>query len=310
MRYEKPALPLRQQVEQWQQRGLVVPDVDRAQRYLSSIGYYRFSAYCRPFEQSSPEGQPRQHRFLPGTHFEQILQLYIFDRKLRLLMMEAIERVEVAVRTGWAHAMAMRHGPHAYMSASLFKNPWDHTRDLARVTAEVRQSDETFVQHYLNTYEDPFLPPIWVVIETMSLGTLSRWVKNTRDNTAKQEVATSLGLPTVEVLEHVLHALTPVRNTCAHHGRLWNRRLAMKLPRIKRFETSLLAPESPNWQAHYLYNYLTVLALMMGRLNPGSSWRARVARLLGTELDARFMPAMGFPADWIARPAWVLESAG
>jgi abortive infection bacteriophage resistance protein len=309
MRYEKPALSLIQQVEQWQQRGLVISDTARAQRYLSSIGYYRLSAYCQPFEQPSTEGLPRQHQFLQGTDFEQVLRLYIFDRKLRLLVMEAIERIEVAVRTGWAHAMALRHGPHAYMSASLFKNHWDHTRDLARIAGEMERSGETFVEHYLRTYEDPFLPPIWAVVETMSLGTLSRWVKNTRDNPAKQEVATSLGLPTVEVLEQVLHALTPVRNTCAHHGRLWNRRLAMTLPKIKRYRTSLVAPESPHYQAHHLYNYLTVLALMMNRLNPGSSWHARVAMLISAELEPHLLSAMGFPADWAQRPAWAKEPA-
>jgi abortive infection bacteriophage resistance protein len=307
MRYEKPALTLDEQVQRWRDRGLAVPDANRAKGYLAAIGYYRLSAYCLPFELPTPEGQSRQHQFKPDASFEQVLALYVFDRKLRLVTMEAIERIEVAVRTGWAHEMALRDGPHAHMNPALFKDPWAHMRDLARVSAEVEKSAETFVQHYRMAYDEPFLPPLWMVVETMSLGTLSRWVKNSRDNSAKMAVARTLGLPTVEVLEQVLHALTPVRNVCAHHGRLWNRRLTMSLPQIKRYWDSLVPPDSPGHQAHQIYNYLTVLALMMARLSRGSSWRERIVALLQNTPAPHFLPAMGFPTDWATRPAWRLE---
>ncbi len=304
MRYEKPALTLGQQVQRWCDRGLEVPDATRAQVYLNAIGYYRLSAYCLPFEHAAAAGLPRDHQFKPGTRFDDMLALYVFDRKLRLVVMEAIERVEVAVRTGWAHELAIRHGPHAQMNPSLFKNPWDHARDLARIATDMQGSAETFVEHYRRTYTEPYLPPLWAVVETMSLGTLSRWVKNTRDNDAKMAVARTLGLPTVDVLESVLHGLTPVRNVCAHHGRLWNRRFALTLPYIKRHRESLAAPDAPSHQAHHVYNYLTVLALMMARLSPGSGWRARTSDLLCSALPPHFIATMGFPPDWQQRPAW------
>lgn len=304
MRFTKPPVSLADQVRLMQQRGLVVADPCKAEHYLGSIGYYRLSAYCLPHEQPTPAGQPRQHSFKLGTTFEQVLSLYVFDRKLRLLVMEAIERVEVSVRTRWAHAMSMRHGAHSHMQAGLFKSPWEHTKDLARVAAEINKSQEAFVRHYCTTYDEPFLPPIWAIVETMTLGTLSRWVANTKDNAAKKEVADGLGMPTVEVLEQVLHALTPVRNACAHHSRLWNRRMVMSLPYIKRYQTSLVPPDSPHHQAHHLYNYLTVLAVMMKTMNPNGSWRKRVSDLIQNELAPDLVPAMGFPADWTARPLW------
>ena len=307
MRYEKPALTLGEQVQRWRDRGLEVPDAERAQAYLTAIGYYRLAAYCLPFECPAPAGQPRDHGFQPATQFDDVLALYVFDRRLRLAVMDAMERIEVAVRTGWAHELAIRHGPHAHMNPSLFKSPWEHTRDLARIANDMEGSAETFVQHYRRTYAEPFLPPLWAVVETMSLGTLSRWVKNTRDNEAKMAVARTLGLPTVEVLESVLHGLTPVRNVCAHHGRLWNRRFALSLPHIKRHRASLAPPDAPDHQAHHLYNYLTVLALMMARLSPGSSWRSGTIDLVRSALPPRFVPAMGFPPDWQERPAWRQE---
>lgn len=304
MRFDKPPVSLADQVCLMQRRGLVVADPVKAEHYLGNIGYYRLSAYSLPHELPTPPGQARQHLFKPGTTFEQVLSLYVFDRKLRLLVMEAIERIEVSVRTRWAHAMAMRHGPHAHMQVRLFKSPWEHTKDLARVSAETEKSKEAFVQHYRVTYDEPFLPPVWAIVETMTLGTLSRWMANTKDNAAKKEVADGLGMPTVEVLEQVLHALTPVRNACAHHSRLWNRRMVMTLPYIKRYRASLVPPDSPHHQAHHLYNYLTVLAAMMKTMNPGGNWRRRLHDLVSAELDPQFLPAMGFPADWTARPLW------
>lgn len=86
--FDKPAHTIDQQLELLCQRGLVIPDEGRARHYLANISYYRLSAYTRPFY------VPREqtHRFLPGTTFDQVLALYIFDRELRILLLDAIER--------------------------------------------------------------------------------------------------------------------------------------------------------------------------------------------------------------------------
>jgi len=304
MQYPKPALSLQDQALQLQHRGLVVTDMARLVRYLNHIGYYRLSAYCLTYEVPPAAGQARTHQFQDGTRFEQVLALYIFDRKLRLLVMEAIERCEVAVRTGWAHGMSMRHGAHAHMDSECFKDPWQHMQDLAKVAKDIHQSRETFVEHYRKQYTSPLLPPIWAVVETMSLGSLSRWFANSNSTDAKKEVSQSLGMPNIEVLEQVLHALTPLRNACAHHSRLWNRRFPIQLPAVKKYQASLVSPNSPKHQAHYLYNYLTILALVMQQINPRSTWAGRVSRLITSELPQPQHAAMGFPADWAARPAW------
>lgn len=304
MQYTKPALSIQAQAVQLQQRGLITGDTARLERYLKHIGYYRLSAYCLIYEIPPAAGQARAHQFQPNTSFEQVLALYVFDRKLRLLVMEAIERCEVSVRTGWAHAMAMRYGAHAHMDSALFKDPWQHMQDLAKIAKDTKDSRETFVEHYRNNYTSPLLPPIWAVVETMSLGSLSRWFASSKSTDAKKEVAQSLGMPNIEVLEQVLHALTPVRNACAHHSRLWNRRFPIQLPAIKKYKASLIAPNSPHHQAHYIYNYLAILALLMKQINPSSTWAGRVSHLITSELPQPLHPAMGFPSDWATRPAW------
>jgi abortive infection bacteriophage resistance protein len=303
MRYAKAPLSIDDQAKRLQERGLICSSPERLKHYLAHIGYYRLSAYWLPFESPPAEDQRRNHQFLPDTTFDAVLHLYIFDRKLRLIVMDAVERIEVAVRTRWAGAMALRHGPHAQMSSDLFKNPWQHARDLAKVAAELEESSETFIVHYKKRYSEPYLPPIWAVVETMSLGTLSRWLKNTRDNDVKKEVMQGLQMPTIEILESVLHALTPVRNVCAHHGRLWNRRFAISLPDIKRLGDRMVHSSAPHHQAHHLFNFLVVIEYLMSTINPRGSWKKRLVDLLSTVGGAE-QRAMGFPADWQTRSPW------
>lgn len=332
MRYDKAALSIADQAVRLKERGLQFTDDARVQHYLTHIGYYRLSAYWLPFEQSAADGQPRNHQFQPGTTFEQVLSLYIFDRQLRLLVMEAIERIETAIRTHWAHSLATRHGSHAHMDANLFKSPWQHASDIARMAGDLQDSSETFIAHYRRQYSEPYLPPIWAVVETLTLGALSRWFKATKSTDAKLEVAKSLGMPTIEVLEQVLHALTPVRNVCAHHGRLWNRRFTLQLPHIKRLKNEMVieriaaakkqtipcgqcgvtvtqdqtsVQEQPSRQ---LYNYLLVMAHLMRRINPSSSWRQRLSQHIQSASPEQ-QRSMGFPAGWEQRAIWQEKTA-
>jgi len=91
MHYLKAALSFPDQLAQLQQRGLHVTDPDRALHWLRRVSYYRLSAYFLPFKNGES--------FRPGTEFNDVAGLYIFDRKLRLLVLDAIERIEVALRT-------------------------------------------------------------------------------------------------------------------------------------------------------------------------------------------------------------------
>ena len=121
MDYDKTPLTTKQHIEQLKQRGLVINNESHASQYLTTIGYYRLSAYFVPFEKPSDAANTRNHNFKDNADFENVLALYIFDRKLRLIVMEAIERIEVAVRTKWANALAEQtDDPHAFMQASNF----------------------------------------------------------------------------------------------------------------------------------------------------------------------------------------------
>ncbi len=312
LRYSKPALSLADQIAQLQARGMVINDIARAERYLSHIGYYRLSAYWLPFEQpNTTSGNVKTHAFLPNTHFEDVLALYIFDRHLRLLVTEAIERVEASLRTAWAYGVAHHHGPHGYMDVTHFKDAWKHTHDLNKLARSVKESGEVFIEHYRKRYIEPFLPPVWVVVETMTLGSLSHWLENTSDNKIKQTIAKQLGLPNADVLEKTFHALTPLRNVCAHHGRLWNRKFIVILPHIKLLKGAQMQHDVPTKNGgsqqqptREIYNFLIVLGHILKQVNPNTTWVQRVKNLILQRSQAQ-QSAMGCPVGWEKQAVWV-----
>ena len=112
--FNKPPTTYAQQLALLMQRGMCVDDADRAAFYLQHLNYYRLGAYWLPFE-----ADHGSHRFVAGTSFDDVLNLYIFDRELRLLLLDAIERFEVSVRSLWAYHLAHEHGPHGRGGRSL-----------------------------------------------------------------------------------------------------------------------------------------------------------------------------------------------
>ena len=297
MRYEKPPISIQQQVELLRERGMAVPDPDRAAHYLTHIGYYRLSAYWLPFERLPELDGQRSHRFNNGVSFDDVLDRYVLDRQLRLLCLEALERIEISVRAAWVNAFALRYGPHAYLNAELFKCPYAHAVQVAQVAGEMQKSSEVFVDHYRKKYREPGLAPIWVMAETLSFGALSKWIQSTRDTEVQKVVMRQLSLPTVEIMHGVLHNLSQLRNICAHHARLWNRRFPKKYPYIIKMP-DLVQPEADEDEARSIRNHLVMLRHLMVVINPHSSWPQRLCEFLSRQC-AETLRAMRLPPNWV-----------
>lgn len=295
MKFNKPPLTIAQQVEQLATRGLAIPDTARAAHYLAHLNYYRLRAYWLPLEHNS-----QQHLFKDGASFEHALDFYVFDRKLRLLLLDAIERIEVSLRTQWAYYLAHQYGPHAYLNAQLFKDSTKHARSLAALSEEVERSDETFIRHYRETYSYPLLPPIWAVCEILTLGQLSRWYQNLAHAADRQGIARTYRLDE-KVLTSFFHHLSIVRNLCAHHSRLWNRRFVFTpmLPKRPAGLSSYFNSSAPR----SLYNTLVIVRYELAIISPASLWEDRLMTLL-REHPAVEPKAIGFPENWKDMDIW------
>lgn len=307
MRYEKPATDIDTQLGLLRRRNLTISSEDLARRWLLTVGYYRLSAYWLFFEVTAAEGETRSKHFADGTCFEDVIDLYVFDRKLRLIVTEAIERIEIAVRSRWTNRLSLACGSHAHLNPELFVSGWDHANRVAQLAKRTKDSNEVFVKHYRSKYDRPYMPPLWMVTELMTFGELSKWVEATDDAKVRGAVAKDVGLPTQETLIGTLQVLSYVRNICAHHGRLWNRRTVKRLPSIKRFKKSLvMEPATGSEQlqlSNRIYNILSVLSLLIRHQAPDTTYTDRLRTLVETR-NADQLNAMGFPDDWPVRPAW------
>ncbi|PSJ06533.1 Abi family protein [Cyanobium usitatum] len=305
LRYSKPPLNIPDQLKQLRDRGLLVGSDDLALNALELIGYYRLSAYWLFFEEPPALGETRSHRFKPGSSFEQVIELYDRDRLIRLLVIDAIERIEIAARSAWVQELSIKHGPHSYLEQQLFRPDFNHEKQIKQLRDQLQQSNETFVIHYQQTYSEPELPPIWAMTELISLGTLRVWIAATELD-SKTKVARSLGMPTAQVLNGVLHSLNLLRNISAHHGRLWNRLIVKRLPKIKKLQHLLVlddVDEEGVQPSKNLYNYLVVMAIIVRKVAPLSTWPSRMAKVI-SPMPSEQQAAMGCPVGWQEQQIW------
>ncbi|WP_404418839.1 Abi family protein [Marinospirillum sp.] len=294
MDFNKPATRWEQQVDLLRARGMVIPDAGRALHYLGHINYYRLTGYWLPFE-----ADHATHQFTPGTTFDAVLNLYIFDREFRLLLLDAIERVEVSLRAQWAYHMAHRHGPHAYLDASHASNLKLHARHLAQLEKELSRSEEAFIQHYQEKYQKPVSPPVWAVSEIMSFGMLSRWI--TQMVPSDRAALAKTYQMDQGMLKNFARHLTYVRNLCAHHSRVWNRKLTVTMP-LPRTKPTGLKDNMSTIRTRNIYNTLVMLVHLLSVISPENHWAERLIALL--EKHQIETSKMGFPADWRAMPIW------
>jgi abortive infection bacteriophage resistance protein len=291
--YQKPATNYTEQVEKLKSRGLLVSDDAEAAFYLAHLNYYRLRGYWLIFE-ADTDG----HQFKPGSRFEDVLELYLFDRELRLLLMDAIERIEVSVRSHWAYELGHRHGAHAFLEPALAADSTRWANNLISLSKEVKRSDEVFIEHLLTKYEEDY-PPIWAVCEVMSLGLLSRWYGNLKPMATRAAIASAYGLDEA-LLGSWLNHLSSVRNYCAHHARIWNRQF-VRIPKVPgKKPMGLSANFAPG--SRKLYNTLVILLYWMDMIAPAHSWRERLTALLHRHPTR--LPAMGFAPHWAAQPIW------
>ena len=138
MKYNKPALPISEQIFKLKNRGLHIPDEALAACYLSNISYYRLRAYTFPYQNNDEENQP----FKNDISIDDIMELYTFDRQLRLLIFDAVERIEIALRTQIIYHWTLQHGSHWHLQQYLYK---DNSKFIAHLASLQKELNRLFI---------------------------------------------------------------------------------------------------------------------------------------------------------------------
>lgn len=304
MKYPKQALSFSEQAARLLARGLVADRATLISR-LEAVNYYRLSAYWYTFRiPNDPDD-----RLIPGTTLDAVWERYVFDRQLRLLVMDAIERVEVAVRTQVVNQHSLKYGPFGYLNRDTLPTirVEDHRKFLDKIRIEAENSREDFVKHYFNKYTLEHDLPLCMACELLTFGGTLTLFRNV-EKEIKRGVAVEFGVADA-VLESWLITLNFIRNVCAHHARLWNRGMSNKEPAIPRQH------KHPQWhipvaiQSDRVFGVLTVLQYLLKQVAPQSHWCDRLTDLFARHPDVplRFM---GFPDNWMECPIWKDNGGG
>lgn len=303
--YQKPPLLHSDLLSRFAERGLIIPDTERAIRYLCHISYFRLSGYGLAYEEFG-ENQERLHRFREGSSFDDLLRAYVIDRRMRVMAIDAIERIEVAIRSTINHEMSCRYvDSHWYLQDNLFFstdqfNHQDLLREIRRHTArnadpgsDKEQRREQFIRHYYTQYSEPDLPPCWMIAEVLPLGTWSKVYQHLNVSKDRKRISRQFDLPP-HTLDSWLHTLTYLRNLCAHHSRLYYRPLVI----IPRQDKGL--PFDP---VNRFSNYAAVIHWFLKQVSPKSTWEERLKELLN-ELPENEHIHYGFRPEWFQEPFW------
>ncbi len=296
--YNKPPLSIQQQIKKLQSRGLTINDISKAEHYLNSVSFYRWRAYTYPFQ----DNKDPNHPFIKPVSFEDLIGLYDFDRRLRLLALDAIEKIEVALRTRIIYEYSLLAGDGFwYLDPKYFKEKKIHNLHLLQIQKEVKRSNEAFIKHYRKNGYTPKEPPAWMAFEVASFGTLSSLYKNLKKSGQKRSIAHYFRLPQETILENWAYNFTIIRNIAAHHSRLWNRHLPAKFLAPKQAPAAF--PNCSKTTDYEMYRPLSALVYLMSHLTPKSSYKQKMKSLiLSCPLNQTHQ--MGFPAGWEQGPFW------
>lgn len=297
MNYNKQPVSIPDQITKLKHRGLIFGDEKKAESYLSNISFYRLRAYTFPFQDNSDPNHP----FKTKITFEEIINLYVFDRKFKLLVLDAIEKIEISMRTQIIYHWAMTHGSHWHLDGNLYRSSVQYAKDYVRLHQEVDRSIETFIDHYKTKYTQPKEPPCWMSLEVTSFGLLSLIFRNLKLGPEKKAVTKYFGLYDVGLMENWMHCFSNIRNVCAHHGRLWNRRLTahIKLPKN---------PKNPFIKNQTVYPYkiypaLCCMKYVLDIISPDHTFAQKLKDLMKICPLAQ-ENEMGFPKDWNSERFW------
>ncbi len=277
------------------QRGLLVNDVAKAQRYVECIGYYRLSAYMYPFLQVPKT----QHQFKACASFDKVMNLYRFDKKLRILIFNEIEKIEIAVTEAIMNITVDSTGDIFWLTNSVhFRDQNIFNNSLTLLAREYLHSTEDFIEHFKNTYLEPY-PPAWILGELLPMGNVNMYYRNLKDKSIKKKIAKRFFLH-APVFESWLSVLTLTRNSCCHHSRVWNK-VNKIIPNDMR---GMVRPwiTIPSDKRRIYYN-LCIIKYFLDIISPNNGLTEKLCQLFAAfpNIDIR---AMGFPEHWRTEPLW------
>ncbi|RMV77525.1 hypothetical protein ALP05_00923 [Pseudomonas caricapapayae] len=304
----KPFLDYPELVKTLSSRRMIINDPQRAARKIEQIGYYHLSGYwhsARKYKISEEKEKVLEEDFRDGTYFDNIFCLYLLDKNLRVEFFNAIERIEIFLRTVIAHEMG-RLSPLCYKEKKYFDkkylpklegpddkysvwyNDWSK-----KIESKISDSKEEFIKDHVSKLK-PI--PIWVLVELWDFGMLSKFYSMLKTSHQDKICKRFDSIP-ANVLENWLININTIRNRCAHHGRLFNSNnvRALLMPQKGYFNLLKLNENS----RYKLYGIVVIVNYFLTKISSSSDWIIRISGIINTlpEIPGLTLASMGFEKE-------------
>lgn len=290
--YNQPQISIEDQIRLLKSEGLSFFDEGRAKHLLSNISMFRMKSYLMPLRLQNCR------QFKAGSTFESAYELYKFDSELRKMVFSELEKIEVSFRTQLSLVMGDAAGVFWFEDSMNFRDEYRHLSLLRGLAEELRRSDDEAIVAFRRNYSNPY-PPTWMTFEVSSFGTLSMMYRWLNPGQARRQLARYYGVSDT-VLESWLHSIVYVRNICAHHSRLWNKRLSINAMVPRR--THLPFVTTPN-DTKKVYYILSIILYLLQTVNTRNTFVSRFKSLL-QKYPCVDVAAMGFPQNWETESLW------
>lgn len=276
---------------------------------LQNISYYRLKGYWWDMQTDYT-----QHILKPNSYFEDIVERYNFDRHLRLILFDAIERIEIALRTKMIYHLSISYGGLWYLNPALFEATTItlndgtvktiHQNTLDELQKEFNRSQEIFVKDHRNRYPNQNADA-WKTLEVASMGTLSKLYKNLKHQLPeKAAIANEMGLNLHSELSSWLEAIAYVRNIIAHHSRLWSRNMVKRpIDQLKNPISQWFVNPITDVQIKKPFLIISSMLYLCNMVTPGHQIKSKILDLFKTNPNVPIYK-LGFLNNWQNEPLW------
>lgn len=275
---------------------MLMSDEHQVESYLMNIGYHRLSAYIYPFYTL-----PKSNLSIKeGTTFEQALTLYRFDKKLRVLLFNEIEKIEVAIRSVLANTGCQELNDRYWITKpEYFANADKFSQTLTIIEKELSSSKEDYIEDFRNNYIESY-PPAWMITGVLSFGNLNYIYSNIASNQLMKHIADYFGL-NPQIFTSWLTVLANLRNTCCHHARVWNRDFMLNPAEPRKAINAWI--DTSKVDKKRIYYRLCIIQYFLSSVSPDNNFNEKLSKLLA-DFPSINIAAMGFDRDWKTTTLW------
>lgn len=295
--YPKQILTIEQQVQSYVDAGMEIKSREDVEKALKSVGFYRLRGYSFHLYDNVDK------KYVQGTKFEDIFQLYQFDQELSGLIFAMISKIEVALRVRLVEALLVHGDSLILQDSSIFKENKMYWQNMSTIASEIARSNDVFIKHNFDKHEGEI--PVWAVVEVLSFGTLSKIIKNLKTGTGSaysilaanyQYISKKSNLvnPSQKMFTSWVHGVSILRNMCAHNSRIYNRTIHTT-PEILEEDKVIPLP------AHNgLYQILLAMKYLRSSDDEWTVFVDAFDKLIQNNISVISFTAMNLPVDWKA----------